>query len=60
MAKDLGLAANAARAAGVPAELGLRAAERYAAYADGDGADRDFSGIVTTLRNQAATDEEHA
>ncbi|MFF0742755.1 3-hydroxyisobutyrate dehydrogenase [Streptomyces sp. NPDC004111] len=50
MAKDLGLAADAARAAGVATELGSRAAELYAAYAEGPGQARDFSGIVTTLR----------
>ncbi|MEW1658855.1 3-hydroxyisobutyrate dehydrogenase [Streptomyces sp. NPDC093707] len=55
MAKDLGLAANAARACGVPARLGLTAAELYAAYAAGTGAHEDFSGIVRTLRNGAAT-----
>ncbi|MFB7530825.1 3-hydroxyisobutyrate dehydrogenase [Streptomyces sp. NPDC056178] len=51
MAKDLGLAANAARAGGVRAELGLRAAELYAAYAEQVGAAEDFSGIVRTIRN---------
>ncbi|MFE0171334.1 3-hydroxyisobutyrate dehydrogenase [Streptomyces sp. NPDC059002] len=55
MAKDLGLAASAARAGGVQAELGLKAAELYAAYAEGAGKDRDFSGIVTTLREQSAS-----
>ncbi|MEV0261749.1 3-hydroxyisobutyrate dehydrogenase [Streptomyces sp. NPDC050617] len=50
MAKDLGLAANAVRAGGVNAELGLRAAELYAAYAEGAGADQDFSGIVKAIR----------
>ncbi|WP_407285059.1 3-hydroxyisobutyrate dehydrogenase [Streptomyces sp. BP-8] len=53
MAKDLGLAANAARAGGVQAELGLRAAELYAAYAQGAGAAEDFSGVVRTIRNQS-------
>ncbi|MFJ7071191.1 3-hydroxyisobutyrate dehydrogenase [Streptomyces sp. NPDC098781] len=53
MAKDLGLAANALREGGVRAELGLRAAELYAAYAEGDGADEDFSGIVRTIRKQS-------
>ncbi len=51
MAKDLGLAANAVRAGGVRAELGLRAAELYAAYAAGAGAKEDFSGILRTLRD---------
>ncbi|MFI9626686.1 3-hydroxyisobutyrate dehydrogenase [Streptomyces sp. NPDC052042] len=52
MAKDLGLAANAVRAAGVNAELGLRAAELYAVYAERVGAAEDFSGIVRTIRDQ--------
>ncbi|MEV0373283.1 3-hydroxyisobutyrate dehydrogenase [Streptomyces sp. NPDC050636] len=51
MAKDLGLAANAVRAGGVRAELGLRAAELYTAYAAGNGANEDFSGILRTLRD---------
>ncbi|MEV5510991.1 3-hydroxyisobutyrate dehydrogenase [Streptomyces orinoci] len=53
MAKDLGLAANAARSGGVRAELGLRAAELYAAYAEQVGATEDFSGIVRTIRDQS-------
>lgn len=51
MAKDLGLAANAVRAGSVNAELGLRAAELYAAYAERVGATEDFSGIVRTIRD---------
>ncbi|MFI1797392.1 3-hydroxyisobutyrate dehydrogenase [Streptomyces sp. NPDC020379] len=54
MAKDLGLAANAARAGGVDAELGLSAARMYAAFAGGEGADRDFSGIVRAIRQRSA------
>ncbi|MEU6114124.1 3-hydroxyisobutyrate dehydrogenase [Streptomyces sp. NPDC047117] len=50
MAKDLGLAANAVRAGGVNAELGLRAAELYASYAERAGTTEDFSGIVRTIR----------
>ncbi|MER5921364.1 3-hydroxyisobutyrate dehydrogenase [Streptomyces mirabilis] len=53
MAKDLGLAAYAARAGGVRAELGLRAAELYAAYAQGAGTAEDFSGIVRRIRDQS-------
>ncbi|MET9036657.1 3-hydroxyisobutyrate dehydrogenase [Streptomyces mirabilis] len=53
MAKDLGLAADAARAGGVRAELGLRSAELYAAYAQGAGTAEDFSGIVRTIRDQS-------
>ncbi|MEU1280936.1 3-hydroxyisobutyrate dehydrogenase [Streptomyces sp. NPDC005805] len=53
MAKDLGLAANAIRAGGVDAALGLRAAEAYAAFAEGPGADQDFSGIIRAIRDGA-------
>ncbi|MYX93672.1 3-hydroxyisobutyrate dehydrogenase [Streptomyces sp. SID486] len=56
MAKDLGLAANAARAGGVHAELGLRAAELYSAYAERAGATEDFSGIVRTIRDQSGAE----
>lgn len=55
MAKDLGLAANALRAGGVEAPLGLRAAEMYAAFAGAGGAGLDFSAIVRTLRPQNGT-----
>ncbi|MGQ4513163.1 3-hydroxyisobutyrate dehydrogenase [Streptomyces sp. DW26H14] len=51
MAKDLGLAANAVRSGSVNAELGLRAAELYAAYAQQAGTAEDFSGIVRAIRN---------
>ncbi|MGW6845967.1 3-hydroxyisobutyrate dehydrogenase [Streptomyces sp. NPDC054958] len=50
MAKDLALAANALRAGGVEAPLGLKAAELYAVFAAGEGAGLDFSAIVHTLR----------
>ncbi|MEU4930531.1 3-hydroxyisobutyrate dehydrogenase [Streptomyces yokosukanensis] len=53
MAKDLGLAAAAARAGAVHTELGLRAAELYAAYAEHAGAAEDFSGIVRTIRDRS-------
>ncbi|WP_333742905.1 3-hydroxyisobutyrate dehydrogenase [Streptomyces ardesiacus] len=53
MAKDLGLAASAARAGGVHAELGLRAAELYAEYTERGGGTEDFSGIVRTIRNES-------
>ncbi|MFH9424955.1 3-hydroxyisobutyrate dehydrogenase [Streptomyces sp. NPDC017529] len=55
MAKDLGLAANAVRSGGVQAELGLRAAELFAAFAEGEGASEDFSGIVRTIRQRSGT-----
>ncbi|MFJ5934215.1 3-hydroxyisobutyrate dehydrogenase [Streptomyces sp. NPDC093071] len=54
MAKDLNLAANALRAGGVDAQLGLKAAELYAAFAEGDGAGLDFSAIVRTIRGSGA------
>lgn len=53
MAKDLGLAAEAIRAGGVAAELGLRAAEIYAAFAEGPGAGQDFSAIVNAIREKS-------
>ncbi|WP_274918573.1 3-hydroxyisobutyrate dehydrogenase [Streptomyces sp. WZ-12] len=52
MAKDLGLAANAAKATGVRAELGQHAAQLYAAYAQEAGVEADFSGIVRDIREQ--------
>ncbi|MFJ1646453.1 3-hydroxyisobutyrate dehydrogenase [Streptomyces sp. NPDC088258] len=55
MAKDLGLAASAARAGGVHAELGLRAADIYAAYAEEAGTAEDFSGIVRKVRDRSAS-----
>ncbi|WP_307853730.1 3-hydroxyisobutyrate dehydrogenase [Streptomyces tagetis] len=53
MAKDLRLAANAVRKGGVHAELGMRAAELYAAYAERAGDTEDFSGIVRLIREQS-------
>ncbi|WEV29154.1 3-hydroxyisobutyrate dehydrogenase [Streptomyces sp. 71268] len=53
MAKDLGLAANAVREGGVRVDLGVRAAELYAAYAERVGDSEDFSGIVRTVRKQS-------
>ncbi|WP_328787170.1 MULTISPECIES: 3-hydroxyisobutyrate dehydrogenase [unclassified Streptomyces] len=55
MAKDLALAANALRAGGVEAPLGLKAAELYADFAAGAGAGLDFSAIVHTLRPRNGT-----
>ncbi|WP_432590226.1 3-hydroxyisobutyrate dehydrogenase [Streptomyces sp. HD1123-B1] len=54
MAKDLGLAANAIRAGGVDAPLGLNAAALYEAFARDGGADEDFSGIVRAIRERTA------
>ncbi|AJC60646.1 MULTISPECIES: 3-hydroxyisobutyrate dehydrogenase [Streptomyces] len=53
MAKDLRLAADAARSGGVRTELGLCAAELYQAYAQGAGAEADFSGIVRDIRRRS-------
>lgn len=53
MAKDLGLAARALAATGVHAELGARAAELYARFADGPGAGRDFSAIIEEIRDRS-------
>ncbi|WP_432129107.1 NAD-binding protein, partial [Streptomyces sp. bgisy082] len=58
MAKDLNLAADALRAGGVDAQLGLKAAELYTAFAEGDGAGLDFSAIVRTIRGARAATEE--
>lgn len=54
MAKDLGLAADAATATAAPAELGRRAADLFAAFAAGEGGGLDFSAIITTLQEPAA------
>ncbi len=53
MAKDLNLAADAVKAGGVRAELGLRAADLYSEYAERVGAAEDFSGILRTIREQS-------
>jgi 3-hydroxyisobutyrate dehydrogenase len=50
MAKDLGLALSAIESTGVAAELGPLAARIYRRFAEEGGAARDFSGIVTVIR----------
>ena len=50
MAKDLGLALQAIEQTGTDARMGRLAQQLYAAFADGDGAGRDFSGIITDIR----------
>jgi 3-hydroxyisobutyrate dehydrogenase len=52
MLKDLRLAALAAGENGVPAILGTAAAARYAEFVERDGGGRDFSSIVTDIREQ--------
>lgn len=56
MAKDLGLAVQALATAGVDARMGSAAEEIYRNFAAGDGAGRDFSGIINEIR-AAATSE---
>ncbi|WP_243229532.1 3-hydroxyisobutyrate dehydrogenase [Microbacterium sp. CIAB417] len=51
MAKDLGLALEAIEQTGTDARLGRLAQQIYAAFAAGDGATRDFSGIITDIRD---------
>src|SRR5690606_35293920 len=55
MAKDLGLALQAFEGTGTDARMGRLSQEIYAAFADGDGAGRDFSGIITDIRAGAAS-----
>ncbi|MFF2747273.1 3-hydroxyisobutyrate dehydrogenase [Kitasatospora sp. NPDC058048] len=54
MAKDLGLAAGAAEAAGLPTELGRKAAQLYADFASSEGSGLDFSAIITTFGKDTA------
>jgi 3-hydroxyisobutyrate dehydrogenase len=51
MLKDLGLAMAAARENGVPAALGAAAEARYAEFVERDGPGRDFSAIITDIRD---------
>lgn len=50
MAKDLGLALQAIEQTSTDARMGRLAQQIYAAFAAGDGAARDFSGIITDIR----------
>ncbi|MGQ3199915.1 NAD-binding protein [Microbacterium aurantiacum] len=50
MDKDLTLAVRAIADAGVSARLGSAAHEMYRRFAEGEGAGRDFSGIIETIR----------
>ena len=54
MAKDLRLALNALESTGVAARLGPLAAEIYDSFAAEGGAGRDFSGIITDIRDKSA------
>lgn len=53
MSKDLGLAEQAIDLTGVDAQLGRHAREIYRLYAEGEGARKDFSGIINTIRAQS-------
>lgn len=53
MAKDLGLAMSAIESTGVAAELGPMAARMYERFRDEGGAGRDFSGIITEIRDRS-------
>lgn len=52
MAKDLKLALNALESTGVAARLGPLASEIYDTFAAEGGAGRDFSGIITDIRDK--------
>lgn len=54
MAKDLRLAVNALESTGVAAEMGPLASRIYDAFAAGEGAARDFSGIITDIRDKSS------
>ncbi len=53
MAKDLNLAVNALHSTGVAARVGPLAAEIYDTFAAEGGAGRDFSGIITDIRDRS-------
>ena len=53
MAKDLKLALNALESVGVAAEVGPLAARIYERFAAEGGAGRDFSGIITDIRDRS-------
>ncbi|OIH85178.1 3-hydroxyisobutyrate dehydrogenase [Arthrobacter sp. UCD-GKA] len=56
MAKDLDLAVQALATAGVEAKMGSAAEEIYRNFAAGDGAGRDFSGIINEIRAAASAE----
>ncbi|MGM7775835.1 3-hydroxyisobutyrate dehydrogenase [Arthrobacter sp. KNU-44] len=57
MAKDLGLAVQALESTGVQARLVSLAEEVYRQFAVGEGAGRDFSGIINEIRANSKTKE---
>jgi 3-hydroxyisobutyrate dehydrogenase len=54
MAKDLRLAVNALESTGVDGQMGHLASQIYDAFAAEGGAGRDFSGIITDIRDKSA------
>lgn len=50
MTKDLGLAQQAAKDAGLPTPIGAHALELYRRYLEKGGGSKDFSGIITMIR----------
>ncbi|MEW1821971.1 3-hydroxyisobutyrate dehydrogenase [Arthrobacter sp. NPDC080031] len=54
MAKDLRLAVNALESTGVDGKMGHLASQIYDAFAAEGGAERDFSGIITDIRDKSA------
>ncbi|WP_138444395.1 3-hydroxyisobutyrate dehydrogenase [Sinomonas susongensis] len=56
MAKDLRLALQAIEQTGVAAQMGPLASRIYDEFAAGDGARRDFSGIITDIRDRSSQD----
>uniref|UniRef100_UPI003988F458 3-hydroxyisobutyrate dehydrogenase n=1 Tax=Paeniglutamicibacter sp. TaxID=1934391 RepID=UPI003988F458 len=56
MAKDLGLAVQALESTGVQARLGSLAEEIYRQFAEGEGAGRDFSGIINEIRANSSVE----
>ncbi|HJV97731.1 MAG TPA: 3-hydroxyisobutyrate dehydrogenase [Arthrobacter sp.] len=60
MAKDLKLALNALQSTGVAARLGPLASEIYDTFAAEGGAGRDFSGIITDIREKSQHDGSQA
>lgn len=57
MAKDLGLAVHALECAHVDGRMGVIAEEIYRRFAEGEGAAKDFSGIIEDIRNNSRTKE---
>ena len=60
MAKDLKLALNALQSTGVAARLGPLASEIYDTFAAEGGAGRDFSGIITDIRDKSEAGKSEA